>query len=264
LSPSTAFAILASMFSTIQTTERGIRNEILVGLLDQIVCRNERALAEFYDRTNGLVRGLVLRIVRQKATAEDITQEVYMQVWRRGETFDPTRGNVTSWIVTIARNRALDALRSSRLGPDFETNSEELDHFRSQDPDPEREHSDSEHSELIRAVLRGLPLDQRRAIELAFFHDLTHNEIAIRTGLPLGTIKSRIRSGMRGLREQLSFLDRHKPRNVASPFSKMATRRARANGLVRGARSGKKSLQFPPRLRNLSGDALQVIGPTSA
>jgi RNA polymerase sigma-70 factor (ECF subfamily) len=187
--------------------EPGRSGEILSTLIGQIVRKNQSALAELYDRTNPLVYGLALRIVREPSVAEDIMQEVYMQVWRRADAFDPERGAVLSWIVTIARSRALDRLRSSNARLTRENQAEDLDTFCSPGPDPERDISEFEHGQLVRRFLYELPRDQRRVIELAFFHGFTHTEIASRTGLPLGTIKSRIRSGMLKLREQLGFLE---------------------------------------------------------
>src|SRR5271154_807973 len=201
------FATIRGMNGTLTTAERTNDNQSLAVLLGQIVSRNHEALAELYDRTSRLVFGLALRMVRHRPTAEDITQEVYLQVWRRAETFCPERGDVTAWIVTIARSRALDRLRSGKVLLARESYQEQNMHgFRSQALDPERTRSASERCELIRGVLLRLPSEQRSVIELAFFPGLTHSEIASRTGLPLGTVKWRIRSGMAQLREQLSFL----------------------------------------------------------
>lgn len=188
----------------------------MAGLLGQIARKNERALAELYDRTSPLVYGLALRIVRERSAAEDILQEVYMQVWRLADAFDPARGTVLSWIVTIARSRALDSLRSSRALLSHENNSEELDTFHSAAPDPEHDSSESERVQLVRRFLSQLPTGQRRVIELAFFHGLTHSEIASQAGLPLGTIKSRIRNGMMQIRERLSFLEGREQRDPAA------------------------------------------------
>lgn len=187
-------------------TELRERGEILTGLLGQIADKNEGALGELYDRTSSLVYGLALRMVREQFTAEDITQDVYMQIWRRANTFDPARGTVLSWLVTIARSRALDRLRSSRAISDRQSDSEELETFRSPGPDPEDDTSESERAQHVRRFLFQLPPDQRKVIELAFFDGFSHSEIASRTGLPLGTVKTRIRCGMTRLREQLGFL----------------------------------------------------------
>jgi RNA polymerase sigma-70 factor (ECF subfamily) len=196
-----------------RTTELTERVEMLAGLLGQVARKNEGALAELYHHTSPLVYGLALRMVRERFAAEDITQEVYMQVWRRADAFDPARGNVLSWIITITRSRTLDRLRSSKARLNREDNREVIDAFHDPSPDPEHTSSESERARFVRRFLSQLPTDQRSVIELAFFSGLTHGEIASRTGLPLGTIKSRIRIGMMQLREQLSFLERREQRD---------------------------------------------------
>jgi RNA polymerase sigma-70 factor (ECF subfamily) len=175
-------------------------------ILGQIARRNQEAMADLYDRTSALIYGLALRMLGEKCAAEEITQDVYMQVWRKAETFDPARGSVLSWMVTIARSRALDKLRASKARLSREDDSESVDFFRDPSPDPEHASSESERVRFVRQLLSDLPTNQRNMIELAFFSGLTHSEIATRTGLPLGTIKARIRTGMIQLREQLSFL----------------------------------------------------------
>jgi len=204
------------MDATVTTTELSRSSEILAGLLGQVARKNEGALAELYDRTSRLVYGLALRMVREQSAAEDIMQEVYMQVWRRGDTFDPARGTALSWMVTITRSRALDRLRSSKALLSHENSGEELDTFHSLAPDPEHDRSAFERVQLVRRFLSQIPTDQRTAIELAFFHGLTHSEIASQTGLPLGTIKSRIRYGLMQLREQLSLLEGREQDHLAA------------------------------------------------
>jgi RNA polymerase sigma-70 factor, ECF subfamily len=200
------------MDAAVRTTELTERGEMLAGLLGQIARKNEGALAELYDRTSPLVYGLALRMVRERCAAEEITQDVYMHVWRRADTFDPARGNVLSWIATISRSRAIDRLRSSKARLSREENREVMDDFRNPSPDPEHASSESERARFVSRFLSQLPADQRSVIELAFFSALTHSEIASRTGLSLGTTKARIRSGMIQLREQLSFLEGGEPR----------------------------------------------------
>jgi len=130
-----------------------------------------------------------------------------MQIWRKAEAFDPARGSALSWIVTISRSRALDKLRCSRAFLSHDTSRQELDAFHSLYPDPEQNSSVSERAQLVQRSLSQLPPEQRRVIEMAFFDGLTQSEIASLTAVPLGTIKTRMRSGMRRLREELSLLD---------------------------------------------------------
>ena len=194
---------------TVSTTELLSSSEILAGLLGQVARNNEAAMVALYDHTRHLVYRVALRILQEPSSAEDITQEVYMQIWRKADAFDPARGNALGWIVTLSRNRARDRLRSSKVLLRHDSNCEDLDHLFSPVPGPERSCSESQRARFVRRFLMQLPPDQRRVLEMAFFDGLTQSEIAIQTAIPLGTIKSRIRSGMKRLREQLSVLDPH-------------------------------------------------------
>jgi RNA polymerase sigma-70 factor, ECF subfamily len=199
--------IVAAMDPTLRSLELMKSGEILAGLLSQIARNDEQAMAELYDRTRHIVYGLVLRMLRERTAAEDTTQEIYMLIWRKAEMFDPARGSAMGWIVTLSRNRALDKMRSSKAILGQENSSERLDAFHSPDPDPEQTSAVSERAQLVHRSLALLPPDQRRVLEMAFFDGLSQSEIASRTALPLGTVKTRIRIGMRRLREQLSVLD---------------------------------------------------------
>jgi RNA polymerase sigma-70 factor (ECF subfamily) len=162
-------------------------------LLRRLTDGDTAALGELYDRYAGLVNGLALRILREVAEAEDVVQEVFVQVWRQAERFDPSRGSPEAWLCTITRTRALDRLRR-RVA--------------------RREHSGdvlpalskaprTEEALSVRKALEGLSADQRHALELAYYEGLTHTEIAARLGEPLGTIKTRIRTAMIRLRDTL-------------------------------------------------------------
>ena len=161
------------------------------------------ALAELYDETSGLLYGLALRILNDPADAEEVVLDVYQQVWKSPHTFDPGRGTVWGWLAVLTRSRAIDRLRSmgSRrarelpLEPGFET--------RGNSPVPEAESIFAEERKLVRRALGMLAPEQREAIELAFFRGLTHVEVAEAMGAPLGTIKTRIRIGMRKMRDVL-------------------------------------------------------------
>ena len=161
-----------------------------------------------YDRTHTLVYGLAMRILRDSADAEEITVDVYTQLWRNAARFDPRRGGLQAWLVMMTRSRAIDRLRSSayrqRLretcGP--VENAVNLPSATS----PEQQALVSERQCRIRAALAALPNAQRLVLEMAFFEGLTHSELAARLGLPLRTVKSHIRSGMIRMREQLATL----------------------------------------------------------
>lgn len=177
-----------------------------VRLIAQIALGNERALAELYDATSRIVYGLVLRIVEEPSAAEDVTLEVYMQVWRTAGTYSPARGTILSWLVTLARTRAIDLLRSRRVRAQYAENStQELFSLPHPGPNPQDSSVQAGTARVVRKALTELPAEQREAIELAFFAGLTQSEIAERKSLPLGTVKTRIRLGMVRLRESLGL-----------------------------------------------------------
>jgi RNA polymerase sigma-70 factor (ECF subfamily) len=153
------------------------------------------ALALVFDRYAGLAKAIALRIVRSDSEAEDVVQEVFMQVWRQADRFDAARGRVPAWITTIARTRALDRLR--RMSARRETADDATPEAMATPPVPLT-------GRLVRTALDDLPADQRVPLELAYWEGLSQSEIAERLGEPLGTIKTRMRSGLLKLREQLA------------------------------------------------------------
>jgi RNA polymerase sigma-70 factor (ECF subfamily) len=164
----------------------------------------ESALAELYLSTSGLVYGLVLRIVRDPATAEEVTLEVYLQAWRTAKSYQTGRGSVTAWLAIVARSRALDWRRSRQArGLRGSENIDELPEIADAAPSPEWTMVTSAQSHAVRRALNALPPEQRTAIGLGFYSGMSHAEIAEHLGLPLGTVKSRIRMGMSKLRELL-------------------------------------------------------------
>jgi len=173
-------------------------------VMSQVANKNEAALAQLYDGTSKIVYGMALRVVRDPWAAEDITIEVYLQVWRNAASYDPTRGEVVPWLVTLTRSRAIDHLRARRARrAEFEDNIDEIAHLRDSRPNPELECMAARQARLVERAVGDLSAEQREPIELAYFSGLSHSEIAARTGLPLGTVKTRIRLGMIGLRAAL-------------------------------------------------------------
>ena len=170
-------------------------------LLRAIGRGDEAALAACYDRYRLILFGLILRILNDRAEAEDVLQETFLQVWRRANDFDENRGRAFTWLVTIARSRALDRLRShgSRQRIAAEAASEAGDVI----GDATEETLRSEEGATVRRALIELPEEQQRTLLLAYFEGLTQTEIATRLGIPLGTVKTRMRSGMIRLRELL-------------------------------------------------------------
>jgi RNA polymerase sigma-70 factor (ECF subfamily) len=174
---------------------------------------DERALSEFYDRWYPVVNGVVSRMVKSPSDAEDVVEETFWQVWRQCDRFDTDRGSVQTWLLTIARSRALDRLRSAqrrREEPIDETPAESTaaqnSAYVDQASDPSLAAELSERRKLVRDALADLPAEQREALELGYFGGLTQAEIAERTGQPLGTVKTRMRLAMMKLKDRLSLL----------------------------------------------------------
>lgn len=173
-----------------------------VDLLKSIVRRDEEALAELYDRYRVILFGLLMRILNSRAEAEDVLQEVFLQVWRRAGDFDEQRGKPFTWLVTLARSRGIDRLRS--LGARDRITQGATREVFEETSDASSDTFRSEQRELVTSALAQLPEEQRRPLVLAYFDGLTQSEIAAKLEAPLGTIKTRMRSGMIKLREQLS------------------------------------------------------------
>jgi len=152
-------------------------------------------MATLYDRYSSIVYAVSLRVLGDTGAAEDVLQEVFMQLWRNPGAFDASRGNLGAWLAVIARNRAIDTLRKRRPETDI------ADVVVSVETDMAGEAERSRAMEKVRGTLGGMPAAQRSALEMAYFEGLTHTEIAAKTGEPLGTIKTRIRAGLMALRK---------------------------------------------------------------
>jgi RNA polymerase sigma factor (sigma-70 family) len=161
------------------------------------------ASAAFVQRFQARVYGLALSIVRDPVLAEDLAQEALTRAWRNAGAYDPRRGAVATWLLTITRNLAIDALRLSRAQPIDPDTLADLGVV-SDDPEPADAAVLSETARAVRSAIRRLPLDQRRALVLSAFYGRTAQEIASGEGIPLGTAKTRIRSGMLKLRVLLA------------------------------------------------------------
>ncbi len=179
-------------------------------LLAQMSRGDERALANFYDRWEGAVRAMVMRVVQEPAEADDVVEEVFWQAWRQAGRFEAARASGGTWLLTIARSRALDRVRSlkrSREDTGLDAFMETGGDAEIQDmPDPLEAAMLAERALAVRECLRTLPTDQRAALEMAYLDGLSQTEIAERTREPLGTIKTRMRLAMIKLRERLGIL----------------------------------------------------------
>lgn len=164
-------------------------------LVTAIRSGDQRAMATLYERYSSVVYAIALRVLGDTGAAEDVLQDVFMQLWRNPAAFDASRGSLGAWLAVITRNRAIDALRKRRPENDIE------DVVISVEPDLAAEAERSRVGEKVRAILGTMPAPQRKALELAYYEGLTHTEIAEKTGEPLGTIKTRIRAGLLSLRK---------------------------------------------------------------
>jgi RNA polymerase sigma-70 factor (ECF subfamily) len=183
-----------------QTTDLGlVTDEELLAWIQ----RGEQAgLTALYDRHRSLAYALALRVVNDPQRAEDVVQDAFLSVWRKAASYALGRGSVRTWLSSIVRNRAIDIVRASRE----RTLPDEAPLLAIVDPRPavDDEVAARFDGEMVRTAILELPDDQRQAINLAFYSGLSHSEIADETGIPLGTVKSRIRLGMQRLRSSLS------------------------------------------------------------
>lgn len=191
---------------------RGADELQLQAWLAQIVRQDEKALADLYHSTVGRVFGLAMRIVRDTATAEEVAEDTFWQVWRQAPRFDPDRGCALAWLLTIARSRALDAVRARKRVQAMCVSVDSLDHA-DEAPTDLHERTAADPHDLLSAVQTGHLLQSalmrlgpvpRQLVSLAFYGGLTHEEIAGQTGMPLGTVKSNIRRALITLRTWLA------------------------------------------------------------
>lgn len=174
-----------------------------VSWISQMARGDESALASFYDATRRLVYGLAFRILGDTGAAQEVTLDVYLQVWRQANRFDSARGRVSAWLLVMARSRALDKLRVRPQESSQHETLEALAEVWSDAPGPEELAAISQLLAHVRLTLKTLSEKQRQAIELAYFGGLSQNEIALQLNQPIGTIKTRIHNGLVKLRELL-------------------------------------------------------------
>jgi len=187
-------------FFILAVTRRSSAPEEAV-LLKRIAQRDEKAFERLYDLYAKLTYSLILSVVKKQGDAEDVLQEVFLQVWEKASTFDVSKGNAYAWLITLARNRAIDKIRSK----DFRKQSRETvaDEPELSSPGSEGNPLDSlvvdERAQIVKQALRQIPVEQREVLEIAYFGGYSQSEIASKFNLPLGTVKTRMRQGMKKL-----------------------------------------------------------------
>lgn len=164
-------------------------------LLERVTANDQDAMAAFFDRYAGLVYSIAFRVLKDEAQAEDLMQEVFFRVWKNPSSLVSGRGSLGAWLAVVARHRAIDVLRQRK--PSDPVEEVVLLSKTNLASDVER----SRMIDKVRSVLSGLPSEQQNSVELAFFQGLTHAEIAARTGDPLGTVKTRIRTALLNIRK---------------------------------------------------------------
>jgi RNA polymerase sigma-70 factor (ECF subfamily) len=178
-------------------------------LMRAIADRDPDALAALYDRYSGILKALVIRVIHDEAEADDLLQEIFMQIWRQAKNYSQKKGQALGWIVTLTRRRAIDRLRKRQA---YHRVTERLEQETEHQPDAwvhNRIDDDILQDDLrqfLRRRIEALPLLQRQAIDLAFFKGMSQREIAIHTGTPLGTIKTRLELGLRKLYDSVRGL----------------------------------------------------------
>ncbi|HEY6401998.1 MAG TPA: sigma-70 family RNA polymerase sigma factor [Blastocatellia bacterium] len=190
----------------IDTAEASERGQDLVSLVERVATGDQSALAALYDATNRLIYSLVLRVLSDVSSAEEVLIDVYTQVWRQAASYDANRGAPLAWMATIARSRAIDRLRSGWQDQHRKESLDALGDAVAKSASPEESAVASERQRHVREELNLLTPEQRQVIELAYDSGLSHSEIAENVNQPLGTVKTRTRLGMMKLREALAPL----------------------------------------------------------
>ncbi|HEY1769966.1 MAG TPA: sigma-70 family RNA polymerase sigma factor [Chthoniobacterales bacterium] len=180
-----------------------------VELMEGIQREDPEALSQLYDRYNGIIKALILRVVHNEAEADDLLQEIFMEVWRHAQNFSAKKGKPLGWMVTLARRRAIDGLRKKQA---YARAGERLQNETEQQPEAWVHNATAEEIDfsdtraLVRKVINSLPPAQQQAIDLAFFRGMSQREIAANTNTPLGTVKTRLELGLKKIYDGLKEL----------------------------------------------------------
>lgn len=171
-------------------------------LLERVAEGDQAAFADFYDLVAPRVLGLIVRVLKDHSQSEEVTQEVFLEVWQTAARFDPNKGGATTWILTMAHRRAVDRVRSSQSGRDRDTKVGIRDYNAPYDSVAETVEITIEHERVAKALARLTEL-QRQAVTLAYYGGYSHSEVAAMLSVPIGTVKTRLRDGMIRLRDEL-------------------------------------------------------------
>ena len=185
-----------------------VKDRELASLITRMAQGEEQALSALYDRTSSHVYGLVIRVLNDPTMAEEVTLDVYMQVWRQAGQFNPDRGKPIVWLAVLARSRAIDRLRARKKEREGRQDLETIESVPATKGNPEESSVYNQQCRVVQKALTSLAMEQRQVIEMAYFGGLSQSEIAAQIGEPLGTVKTRIRLGMIKLRNILGPLEK--------------------------------------------------------
>ncbi|PYJ17444.1 MAG: RNA polymerase subunit sigma-24 [Verrucomicrobia bacterium] len=197
----------ARQFSVLPQLEPGAPSDL--DLMQAIQAEDADALSQLYDRYNGILKALILRVVHNEAEADDLLQEIFMEIWNHAKNFSAKKGKPLGWMVTLARRRAIDGLRKKQA---YARAEQRLQNETEQQPDAWVHYATAEEimlgdtRVLIRKVINRLPPAQQQAIDLAFFRGMSQREIAAKTNTPLGTVKTRLELGLKKIYDGLKEL----------------------------------------------------------
>ncbi|MGE3153856.1 MAG: sigma-70 family RNA polymerase sigma factor [Nitrospiraceae bacterium] len=184
--------------------EQSAKEQEWIGLIAKTAQGDQTAFGVLYDQSSPQVYGLILRLVGNTHTAEEVMLDVFTQVWKQAHTYDRQRGTAGGWLMTLARTRAIDRIRAGRTERATFTRMEEAEWLPSNQATPEAQSAEEQQRRIVQQALKALSSEQRQPILMAYFGGYSQSEIAERLGIPLGTIKTRMRLGMIKLRDLLA------------------------------------------------------------
>ena len=172
-------------------------------LIQKMMTGDESALSALYDRYSPMLFGMLTRILQDRDAAEEVLQDLFLQLWKNPALYDASRGSLPAWLMVIGRNRAISRLRGRRFREVLEENEGEFAATFASDQNIEEDAARAELARNLKEAMGTLPAEQRHALELAYFEGMSQSEIAQKTGCPLGTVKTRVRTAMSALRQIL-------------------------------------------------------------